>query len=100
MIRTLKDGRVILSGADYSALRFAVFQRDHHICQICFQRVCWDDYEMDHYRDKQGNPIQSRGGGKRHDSLETCRTSHRWCNRNRVRPQWSKKPLDNHSTTC
>src|SRR5437667_7646627 len=84
--RVTKDFRVILEGRDYAELRLRVFDRDQGICQICKKAVSWQEFEMDHWIGADGQPLLSRGlgGSKRHDSLETCRTTHRVCNRNRV----------------
>jgi hypothetical protein len=89
-VRVTRDGRTLLSGKSYSLLRKQVYERDKGICGICHRFVPWEDYEMDHYRDINGNPILSRGGGKRCDTLECCRTSHRWCNRMRV---YNERPV-------
>lgn len=85
-VKIMKDGRRVLSGIDYTNLKRDAFSLAQGACQICGGSVRWDDCELDHYKDIHGNPILSRGmgGSRRHDSLETCRTTHRWCNHNRV----------------
>lgn len=89
----MRDGRTILRGKAYAALRLAVYERDDGFCAICRRHVDWCDYEMDHYLTLEGEPLISRGmgGSKRHDSLETCRTTHEFCNRDRVRKERTMK---------
>jgi 5-methylcytosine-specific restriction endonuclease McrA len=83
------DGRTILRGKAYRRLRSQVYERDKGICAVCGRRVEWSDYEMDHAFEKDGTPTLTRGmgGSRRNDALECCRTTHAFCNRDRVRKE-------------
>ena len=87
-VKVTKDGRTILYGAAYAKLRKDVYSRDKAICQIetCGGYVQWEDFELDHWRREDGTLILSRGmgGAWRSDTMFCTRTTHRWCNRNRV----------------
>lgn len=64
--RVTKDGRVILEGADYTALIDTVYERDGGICQLC-KGGHWihrSEATLDHLRPRK------MGGGERRDTLE------------------------------
>jgi hypothetical protein len=84
-MKITRDGRIILSPREYTAMRKKTWEdADGDLrCAICGLGILrFDELEMDHPKGRGMN------GSLRNDA--EVRPTHRWCNRNRVQPQWSK----------
>lgn len=86
MIRRTRDNRTVLSGKDYTALRYKAWLREDRACGRCKRSLEFSEMELHH--------LQSRGlgGSKRSDVLENvlalCNPCHRAVS---PQPQWTPK---------
>jgi len=55
MVADPKPVRIILSSADYTKLRHAVYQRAYGCCEICYRGVSFNEFSLHHKK--------SRGAG-------------------------------------
>lgn len=79
--RQTKDGRTILTGAQYSALRERVWIRDRGKCVRCERRVSLTQHGFSddmHLHHKNGRGM---GGGKRDDTEEATQSLCAACHR-------------------
>lgn len=72
-IKTYRDGRVKLTGQDYTAHKMKVWESQGRMCASCGLYVSFSQAEFDHHAGR------GMGGGKRNDTDERNTVKHRWC---------------------
>jgi 5-methylcytosine-specific restriction endonuclease McrA len=70
-----KDGREILTKAQWRTRLDEVYRRDDGVCQICLGEIGREPWDVDHL---EGRGL---GGGTRDDRMENLQLTHAKCHR-------------------